>query len=231
MTASDDSYNPNDPHGVAEWEPRFARHVLAPIGLTPRLKGWKLAEPGTWNMGVVLVFLDGLIFLSGDACLGQGDANGVSSRGGYGLSWFLGNLDPGYLGGKFYRREWNRKSAARSLEGLAADVPADDVAKDELAKRYVRGLEDLVQELRSGEIATEGELYDAVNRFNDAQPDRLFQIDVCELGGYDLPAPQTGMLAAVQRRFGTEYERLYGSRSPDACLQVGEAVPDAARPA
>jgi len=102
----------------------FQKHVLDRISEDPPIYHMHRPDSGLYHLH--FCFLGGKIVIFGDAMLGQ-FGRGVISTPGYGLDWFVGQLDAGYLAEKFLGRIWCDELAEDFLEQeLADDENLDD---------------------------------------------------------------------------------------------------------
>lgn len=156
---------------------------------------WYLRYPDRRAQSTLIIFSPEGIVVTGDLC--PGENRGVMSDYGYGLPWFVQDLDPDYLAEKFLRKRF-----------------VFDVAEEEFRERVAAGVEDgdMTEELAEA----------ALDDWGIVNPDDVFEAgDVCakyfgqdalEGFGYWYDPVEMKLLVATQRQFAG----LYRARRAEA---------------
>jgi hypothetical protein len=120
----------------------FKEHRLERVSEDPPIFYMHRPDSGLYHLH--FCFLGGKIVIFGDAMLGY-LGRGVISTPGYGLDWFTGQLDPGYLAEKFIARAWCEELAEDFLETELADTEnLDDNRK--MALEWIKNGGDLCRD-------------------------------------------------------------------------------------
>jgi hypothetical protein len=169
---------------------------------------YRLGQPHTGIGATRLVFIADphveQIILTGDRH--PGDGHGLVSCAGYGLSWWVSRLSPGYLCEKFLRQQYVRAFAIEAIEDdLREHLEEPD---DEHGKTSGRALKmrDALQEAKESEDGWVADPFRSAESFTDLYCDIWGECPY-DLGyGYDPTA--AGWLVAIQRRFAECYRSM-----------------------
>jgi len=206
-----------------EIEERLAtldKHVLMRVSKTPEATVYRMGEPGTRNMSVVLVFVrepENRVILTGDIILGDG--NGLVSDLGYTEGWFASPLGSHYLAEKFLRKTYVQEHAVAWIEDDIQETKSllDDAKTDgdeaEL-KRLEKRLEELEDGLRRKETVTQdarafGEFFESVTGEGP-----------CEGEGCGYESGVYAWLSAVQQRFAKLRAELRAREEEEASAPI-----------
>lgn len=88
---------------------QFGKHELTVLADTPKVKAFRVAQPGTGNMMFEVVSTPYGVTLFGDVCFDGTGAIGAMKP----LAWFAGELEADYLAGKFHLTYDHRPGLAR----------------------------------------------------------------------------------------------------------------------
>ena len=162
----------------------FQKHVLKRINEDPPI--FQMCRPDSSLYHLHFCFLGGKIVIFGDAMLGH-FGRGVISTPGYGLNWFVGELDAGYLAEKFLGRTW--------CEELAEDFIEEELKEETISDERRQALE---------WIASSGDL--CRDAFMREWVEHMIDTDDWPRDGYN-PA-EISMLHMIQMRFAELHKEL-----------------------
>lgn len=150
---------------------------------------WYLRYPDQRAQSTLIIFSPEGIVITGDLC--PGDNRGVVSDYGYGLSWFVQELNPYYLAGKFLRKKF-----------------VFDVA-DETFRAMVKDAFDNKEFSVAEEAICEWEEVDPENPIEAVEMCRRhFGEEGCESFGMGYDPKEMKMLVATQRQFAALYAKM-----------------------
>jgi hypothetical protein len=185
------------PNDFAFYEKQLENHILEVICDHERIKAFHLCKPTRENcMSTYITIGPYAITLTGDLTPGH---HGNVSTVGYGLNWFAGHLDPGYLLQKFdLEKSWQPDKSMEYFMSETEEFHLIDCYDEEegrfrfLDAEHWRNRED---------FETEAEYHEAMETVfgSDIFSDMVF-------GWYK--DAEVGWLVAIQRAFAREYKKL-----------------------
>ena len=173
---------------IRRTEEGFAKHRLVVLADTPQVKAFRVAQPGTGNLMFEVVSTPYGVTLFGDVCFDDVGPVGAMKP----LGWFVGELSPDYLAGKFglsqgFRAELARAHVEDAIQQMRAR-PEDYSTSPGDAER--------IEELWSDALGFESDR-DYIDTWAELLGDNLG--DGCPGWGRD--PRSVAVLAAAQRTF------------------------------
>lgn len=181
---------------------QLAAHGIEPVEMGAKVQAFYLKKPGERCMSTLLLFTPEGIAIMGDL---TPENYGTVCRERKSLGWFVGDLSPDYLCGKFLERKWTPEAAADALKDPKGpwldygDINDDDPAAQQEKWEKVREIADEMVGHGHGQEWLYDELTDLGFCIDDGLP------------GYDYLPGESHWLCAIQKRFAELYQAMQQS--------------------